>query len=1073
MKRCSALAVFFIFTTATLRCAEPSPKFSGSSIPVPPLQVEEWTQPETKLSPLVVKAIGELFNEGLADPRGCQYREIEVAVGSCWSGDCGVTKTAGWVLSSSETQKFAVCWNGLVYPLVSMGEVADLDRDVERLLKKDREQIEKQNKGKKASDHFPLRWDHEAVPEATGIARDSIRPLKAAMLLRLGKTEMAEQVWSQYFVDSSAAQIKDPYLQLASAWVFSLFDRAVCAHMRGDDHLALASVHALVPIQQAIEKEAAARSFPRPSSNTNQDEQTAYLSFLDQLPALVSDQERRGQESAYTPVLEMTTPPSGTEKVANLIRDLELVSARQSGQPGGVDLASDPVVKALILEGDTAVESLLACLEKDTRLTRSVHFWRDFSPSRTILGVHEAAYVALAGILRTSFFESRSTGDSLTAQDMEGRKRVAADIRAYWLKYKGVPLQERWYETLNNDKASPDEWLQAATNIVEPSDINRDIASNFGASWTAIPSRKAGEIPPMKGESLRAKTNPSVSDLLLKRMKFASAQPEDDWDNHWKLACRFALALGDWDGKAYIENLLLFSEAMRQRQIARTIGKSELVNSMVSLYEKRFKLGDERALKEYGDWIVGRSPVEIEGSIAALAPIWRYYANSSMIQAATKMFNSQRTAWAPILQGNNPGGFAGLFTAEIFTTPLVGMEAFESELFRGLADQGKGGEITIGENHMANFGTIDSWGSSGYTLNDPLVPAPGSVVPFRICDLYAYELSALEGFPKIQLYWPVKKRNETVAACIEFLQHYGRCYTYFFNPSFNDPFHDLAHFHIQPLDHPATSDEVKQGRAIFSLKGVTRVCKSPLIPLAASWITLKDSPNEGQQLQPDGSVKKVVVYSTEGWIWQAEELLVGGKWQRFYGYVGPHHLEKVPAAEIEFPVYGWTQFDHGWDCQINGPEVYLKKNEVASVTKLGVRSPLPITVMIRNRSGVDQTVPGQWIQPKGDSKHLPEGVTIALFYSPKRLDEPSGPRYWSQQDFKWENIQLLPGSFSASVPGAPQTLKPTENVAAFQVDLRTFSNFSRPGTYRLKVDFTAKGSSGNRSVETIFAIYNR
>ncbi len=95
-------------------------------------------------------------------------------------------------------------------------------------------------------------------------------------------------------------------------------------------------------------------------------------------------------------------------------------------------------VTALIEEGDDAVEPLLKCLEDDTRLTRSVHFWRDFAAYRSLLRVHEAAYVALSGILQTSFFGVASTGDDLSGRGMEGRRATAAAVRAYWKKFKGV-----------------------------------------------------------------------------------------------------------------------------------------------------------------------------------------------------------------------------------------------------------------------------------------------------------------------------------------------------------------------------------------------------------------------------------------------------------------------------------------------------------------------------------------------------------------------------------------------------------------------------------------------------------
>jgi hypothetical protein len=81
-------------------------------IPSPPQQTAAWKAPATKLSPQFVSATAKLFEQGLADPRGCPYREITVVVGSFeppWSGT--VVKTHGWVIPDvgKQTLHFAVC----------------------------------------------------------------------------------------------------------------------------------------------------------------------------------------------------------------------------------------------------------------------------------------------------------------------------------------------------------------------------------------------------------------------------------------------------------------------------------------------------------------------------------------------------------------------------------------------------------------------------------------------------------------------------------------------------------------------------------------------------------------------------------------------------------------------------------------------------------------------------------------------------------------------------------------------------------------------------------------------------
>src|SRR5206468_8660789 len=132
----------------------------------------------------------------------------------------------------------------------------------------------------------------------------------------------------------------------------------------------------------------------------------------------------------------------GQRRSTYLIEQLQEVDARQNGQPGGIDLASDPGIAALIEIGDPAVSALSDCIENDKRLTRSVHFWRDFASDRTVLGVREAALSAVMSILRTTVFEPASTGDNFTSRGEEQAKETAQRLRAYWKTYGNLPFDQ-------------------------------------------------------------------------------------------------------------------------------------------------------------------------------------------------------------------------------------------------------------------------------------------------------------------------------------------------------------------------------------------------------------------------------------------------------------------------------------------------------------------------------------------------------------------------------------------------------------------------------------------------------
>jgi hypothetical protein len=153
------------------------------------------------------------------------------------------------------------------------------------------------------------------------------------------------------------------------------------------------------------------------------------------------------------------------KKTAYLIDALEEVDALQMSQPGGVDLASDRRVAELIRLGDVAVPDLIDTLEKDERLTRSVHFWRDFARSRTVLSVREAALTALMSILRIRAFEPRSTGDNFTSRGDEAARETAQRLRAYWKTYGGLPFDERMMKMLTDPQAAFEIKREAAVNL--------------------------------------------------------------------------------------------------------------------------------------------------------------------------------------------------------------------------------------------------------------------------------------------------------------------------------------------------------------------------------------------------------------------------------------------------------------------------------------------------------------------------------------------------------------------------------------------------------------------------------
>ncbi|MCC6823395.1 MAG: hypothetical protein IT579_21905, partial [Verrucomicrobia subdivision 3 bacterium] len=118
-------------------------------LPPPPQQHAHWTSPANVPTNLL-SALTTLFEQGFPDPRGCEYREIEVTVSGLWGAGESLWRgggaeperkplaraTRGWVLpeTSDQTQRFAICWNGLIYPTTNIGPAVDLHAEATNLL---------------------------------------------------------------------------------------------------------------------------------------------------------------------------------------------------------------------------------------------------------------------------------------------------------------------------------------------------------------------------------------------------------------------------------------------------------------------------------------------------------------------------------------------------------------------------------------------------------------------------------------------------------------------------------------------------------------------------------------------------------------------------------------------------------------------------------------------------------------------------------------------------------------------------------------------------------------------------
>jgi len=139
-------------------------------------------------------------------------------------------------------------------------------------------------------------------------------------------------------------------------------------------------------------------------------------------------------------------------KIAYYTYHLRDVNCYQMGQPGmchvlmefGQKRPGTNAAMRLKEIGEPAIPALIQLLE-DRRPTRSVGYWRNFSPSRTVLRFQDAAIQILDALLPTAFYNRKSTAAYFSTESAEVRERVIRSIKSWYRSSLGKPeVEKKW-----------------------------------------------------------------------------------------------------------------------------------------------------------------------------------------------------------------------------------------------------------------------------------------------------------------------------------------------------------------------------------------------------------------------------------------------------------------------------------------------------------------------------------------------------------------------------------------------------------------------------------------------------
>jgi hypothetical protein len=224
-------------------------------------------------------------------------------------------------------------------------------------------------------------------------------------------------------------------------------------------------------------------------------------------------------------------------------------------------------------------------------------------------------------------------------------------------------------------------------------------------------------------------------------------------------------------------------------------------------------------------------------------------------------------------------------------------------------------------------------------------------------------------------------------------------------------------------------------------------------PIRARWLAHKAFPIVRQY--GDGTTRRE--YLQDGWVWQAEEVLRGDRWERSYGFVGHATIARAPASEIELPLDR-----HRGPSLPNGLDVRL---ELLSPAEGGIPQgrPVVVSLKIRNRRVVDQPVATEFLRPADDGKPaLRRGLTLALFdVAQDTASQGSIALPQKVEHQLTRNAWFDPGD-------AARIVAPTESFEAMQFDLSDWFAALGPGTHRVHVTISKNSGLGEGTTNSVY-----
>lgn len=678
----------------------------------------EWDARAAKMPAPLIDTGRFLLTHGFGDPRNGAYRHFKILVDNGPERPILQAETSGWMLlPDGDGRRTAVCLDGVTYPVVGAETPADLAADVDRAL---------------------AFGDRNPAPAYANFKSDA-----ALLLLAIdGRHDLSERLISRLKLSS------DPhdFVRVASKFLSRWWDQTLNAYLRGDISAAFHQAVRMKQFWPDYEKQARLilgsswiQQMSHPALGGGGSFQA--FPFLSQVGAVVDECARR-IERGPVPALDLSALNriSISERIAKLIdRFDEIQSAGLIVPPAAAQPSwmGDPVFQAIVMQDRAALPALLNAMENDSRLTRAVDIGPSGATGRVVVSVKDAARRAIGAILKWT-----------NINDINGKPVSAEQIRQFLVKNGTGTKADDWFNILADDQVTPEQWLDAATRLMQP---------EIGSPPDQASNAQGPIAPRLVAEAVRPRMNPSLSDLIKRRCSELLADGAQDPQiepSNVSLAIQLALLLAKWDKASALP---VIARASDLAMTTHTEAWSQAEGFLPEALRVRIALGDRTVLYQYSQWLSSLPSAQLSQlDPKLLQTMVEQSGTAEMEELGDKLFLSFDSSLNVLHMPYTDGGVERF--KRLVVSPLIHLGSIQRAIRQLLQNRDSLGSVTIDDS--TTYSLVLSSNSrlvtehSSRLKTDRLAPKPGESRSFRVCDLVAFTLSGLRLAPEFEPYWP-------------------------------------------------------------------------------------------------------------------------------------------------------------------------------------------------------------------------------------------------------------------------------------------------------------------------------